>query len=94
MRHIREIVEKLVKDTKITDTGEENILFEKWAEIIGKNTAKTCTPFKISGKKLFIYAENSVIMGEIVYRKKEMMDRINGFYKKQKINEIIFRIKQ
>ena len=94
MEHIKDLAEKLRKELKMDERESTDFIYENWAEIVGKNTAKNTKPFKIYGKKMFIYAENSVIMSEMVYKKKEIMDKVNAVFREEKIKEIIFRIKQ
>ncbi len=94
MKHIKDAIGDFLEKTRIDRPSPGDIIFEKWEEIAGEKAAKTTKPYKISGRKLFIYAENSVIMNEMVYYKKELLSRINSFIGKKEINELIFRIKQ
>jgi hypothetical protein len=51
-------------------------------------------PFKMEGKKLYLQVENSVIMNEVVYKKKVLKAKINKIFGIEKVKDIIVRIKQ
>ena len=94
MKHIKSIIEKFLINTNYSRKSKDDKIFEKWLDIDGENTAKITKPFKIHNKKLFIYVENSVIMGEIVYEKKDIMAKINAEMGVEAVTNLIFRIKQ
>lgn len=94
MKHISEEISRYLKKSRLDLRQEENFIFENWEKIVGSDIAKQAEPFKMDGKKLFISVENSVIMNEITYKKKAIKDRINSFFKTQKVKDIVLRLKQ
>lgn len=92
MQHIKEIIKNLVKKTKFRQMNEANFILENWEKIVGKDISKVTSPIRLYKDKLFINVENSVIMEEMIYRKKELIERINSIFKERKINNIIFKI--
>lgn len=93
MDSIKDLLEKFISRNKLDKPDEGDVIREKWTEMAGELSGTT-KPFKYTGKKLFIYAENSVIMSEIIYKKKELKNRINGFFGREVVREIIARMRQ
>jgi predicted nucleic acid-binding Zn ribbon protein len=94
MKHIREAVGQFLKASGLGNRQDENYIFENWKKIAGEETARMAQPFKMEGKKLFLEAENSVIMNELVYKKKALKAKINNIFRKEMVRDIVVRIKQ
>ncbi|MFP4465541.1 MAG: DUF721 domain-containing protein [Candidatus Goldiibacteriota bacterium] len=94
MEQIKNIVDNFIKKTGIDAEAEADFIFENWEKIAGKEFKKGTKPFKYSHNKLFIYADNSVILSEIRYKKKDIINNINAVFKEEKVKDIIFRIKK
>jgi len=92
MKHIKDIIKSFVKKTKINEINEEIFIIKNWEKIIGSEMSRTTAPVKLYKDKLFINVENSVIMEEMIYRKQELIDKINCLFKEKKIKDIIFKI--
>jgi len=93
MDHIKDLIGKFVKKINMDREDEGDVLMEKWDTIAG-SLAKGTTPFKYDKKKLFIYAQNSVIMSEITYKKRALIAKINRYFEKDTVKEIICRMRQ
>jgi len=93
MDNIKDLIEKFVNKNKIDKVDEGDIMKDNWEKIAG-DLAKGTMPFKYDKKKLFLYAENSVIMSEITYKKRLLKNRINAYFKKETVKEIIARMRQ
>jgi hypothetical protein len=94
MNHIKQAVDRFLKNSGLGSRQEENYIFENWKSIAGEETARMAEPFKMEGKKLFLQVENSVIMNEVTYKKKALKEKINKLFKQEKVKDIIVRIKQ
>jgi len=92
MRHIKDIIKSFIKTTKINEMAELNFIVENWEKIAGKDISQVTSPVRLYKDKLFISVENSVIMEEMVYRKKKLIEKINSVFKEEKIKNIIFKI--
>jgi hypothetical protein len=93
MDSIKNLLEKFISKNKLDRPDEGDVIREQWETIAGE-FSRTTKPFKYAGKKLFIYAENSVIMSEIIYKKSELKKRINGYFGREVVREIIARMRQ
>ncbi len=92
MKHIKDIINSFIKKTKIKEMAESNFILENWEKIVGKDISQVISPIRLYKDKLFISVKNSVIMEEMVYRKKELIEKINSVFKENKIKNIIFKI--
>lgn len=93
MDSIKNLLEKFVSKNRIDKADDGDVIKDNWDKIAG-DLAKGTKPFKYDKKKLFIYAENSVIMSEITYKKRVLKARINAYFKKEIVKEIIARMRQ
>ena len=91
--NIKDLIEKFVSKNKIDKIDTGDLIKDNWEKIAG-DLAKGTKPFKYDKKKLFIYAENSVIMSEITYKKRVLKARINAYFRKETVKEIITRMRQ
>lgn len=94
MKHIKDAVAQFLKSSGLGNRKEENYIFENWKKIAGVDTARMAEPFKMEGKKLYLQVENSVIMNEVVYKKKALKAKINKIFGSEKVKDIIVRMKQ
>ena len=62
-----------------------------WDEVVGKTISNHTTPEKVSYGKLYIKVDSPVWRNELLFRKDEILDKINKKLNKVKIREIILR---
>jgi len=94
MQHIKEFVEKFLKKSHIGEQREEDFIFTNWANIVGRDLAENTGPYKFLDGKLYLYVENSVMMNELTYRKKDIKILLNNIFREEKIKDIVLKIKQ
>lgn len=98
MEHIKDILESYFKKRKTgkflsDDKQKELQLLTRWKEIIGEEFCDYTKPYKIYNNKLFIYVENSVIISELIYQKRRIIEIIKNKISLS-IKDIIFQIKK
>ena len=93
MDSIKNLLDKFISKNRIDKADMGDTIKDNWEKIAG-DLAKGTKPFKYDKKKLFIYAENSVIMSEITYKKRVLKARINAYLKVDAVKEIIARMRQ
>lgn len=54
------------------------------------NFEKLVKPVKVSKKTLFLKVENSVCRSELKFKEQIILDKINNYYKENRINSIRF----
>ncbi len=70
---------------KIIQSGIEN----NWLSIAGEFIAKQTKSVSIEGSRLLISIPSPVLRNELLYRKDEIIQRVNDFYKKDIIDEVV-----
>jgi hypothetical protein len=96
MEHIKLILDNYLKKHKIGKykiKDKTDQIFENWNEVIDGRFLKYTEPYKIVNNKLFIYVKNSVIISELMYQKKQIIETINKKFLLS-IKDIQFKIKQ
>ena len=70
----------------------ESYLIRNWAEIVGQSVAAHTQPDSIKFWKLWVAAENSVWLQQLVFLKPELFEKIKALPKGSLISDIGFRI--
>ena len=73
------------------ETGvKQNTALLIWNEVVGKNIAENTSPEKVEHGTLTVKVENSSWRQELVFKKKEIIDKLNSRIGKKTIKEIRF----
>jgi predicted nucleic acid-binding Zn ribbon protein len=94
MKHISDAIGQFIKKTGLGERQEEDRIFEEWKIIAGPEDAAMAEPFKFEGGKLYLQAENSVMVSELTYKKKALKARINKALGRALVKDIVVRIRQ
>ncbi len=71
---------------KIIKQSDVIVEFEK----IFPKIASEIKPVKVKDKTLFLFIENSVLRNELKFRETEITEKINKYFKEERINKIKF----
>lgn len=93
MEEIRNIVERLIKKTGISEEMVIEQIHGSWSRIAGGRLCSKTEPFKFNEGKLFIYADNSTVKSELGYMAKEIIKKANESIKTDSVKELVIRIK-
>jgi len=66
-------------------------VINQWPEIVGEQIARVATAERISDGKLFVSVSRSPWRNELVFLKKELIERINKAMHQDIVKDIIFR---
>ena len=66
-------------------------LLEAWPEIVGKQIADVTTAERMTEGKLFIHVEQAVWRNELIFLKKDLIEKINRTMHQESVQDIIFR---
>jgi predicted nucleic acid-binding Zn ribbon protein len=76
--HISSSLNRLLAHYHLTDSVEEERIFQNWKSIVGKSIAMRCQPEKIEGDTLFLRVENNIWKEELQRKASNLMKRINS----------------
>ena len=66
-------------------------VLERWGEVVGSQIAGVTTAEKMDGGKLYIRVSRSAWRNELVFLKREIIEKLNGSMKEAIVEDIIFR---
>ncbi|HZY10675.1 MAG TPA: DUF721 domain-containing protein [Bacteroidota bacterium] len=66
-------------------------VLEKWQSFVGEQIAKVAQAERMDGGKLFVHVLNSTWRNELVFLKKELIEKINNGMNQEIVKDIIFR---
>jgi len=93
MEDIKNIVDRLMKKTGISQEMIIEKIHDNWSRIAGQKLCSKTEPFKYNEGKLFVYADNSTVKSELGYRRREIMEKANMTAGSNIIKEVVIRIK-
>ncbi len=94
LKKVSDILNELVKNKNWEKNFALQQIKQDWPKVVGKNIAGHTDPKFIKTKKLFIEVDSPIWSTQLSYMKDQIIDTINGYYKKEMINEIFFSIKK
>lgn len=94
MEDVEKIVLKMIGSQ--TSQNQYNLFKMKacWADIIGKNNAKHCSPVKLERRILILQVDSSVWSNQFLFYKEQLIKQINMFMKNEYVKEIKFVLGQ
>ena len=93
MEEIKNIVERLIKKTGISQEMIIEQIHDGWSRIAGGRLCSKTEPFKFNEGKLFIYADNSTVKSELGYISREIIKKANEAAGTDAVKEVVIRIK-
>lgn len=84
---IASVIEKLGLDKKV----RQYEVVAAWPRIVGAQIAKATAAEYIRDGKLFVRVGHSTWRNELVYLKKELIDKINAAMHQEVVKDIVFR---
>lgn len=86
------LVQDVLKNLGVLDRLGEAKVFQLWGDIVGEGIERVTTPLRVEGHKLFVGVESAVQRQELVYSKKEILEKINGLIGSGIIRDISFTV--
>lgn len=77
MKTLAQALGQLIKDLGIESEILHNQAVQLWPEVVGKRIANISHAKKIDGKILFVKVQNDSWRNELVFLKKDIIERLN-----------------
>jgi len=89
---IRNPLEKILKQYKLYDNYEIDLIFNNWSEIVGTNLSKISKPVSYDDKKQIVRVKinSESWKKEFIKEKQKLLDQLNSYTKALKIKDISF----
>jgi len=86
------LLSEVLRNLGVLDRLGEAKVFQLWGDIVGEEIERVTTPLRVEGHKLFIGVENAAWRQELVYSKKELLEKISEIIGSGIIRDINFTV--
>ncbi len=90
MQELKTAIKIFLRKAGLETGVKQNTALLIWSEVVGKNIAENTSPEKIEHGTLTVKVENASWRQELVFKKKEIIDKFNSKLGKKTIKEIRF----
>jgi predicted nucleic acid-binding Zn ribbon protein len=88
---LNQAIKQFLQKSKL-QTGIRALQIEDvWEELMGKTIAKYTQKIEIHGQKLFIQTDVAALKQEIVFQKKQIIERVNEMFGEKVIEEVVVK---
>ncbi|MES2694258.1 MAG: DUF721 domain-containing protein [Verrucomicrobiota bacterium] len=75
-RPLAELIEELLQKNQIGRSSPEQLIRERWVEIVGAANASYSHPARIERNRLIVLAAHSVVRNELFHHREAIVERI------------------
>lgn len=86
---LKELLQDVADRYRFADKIIQVNIESQWKEIAGEFISNNTQNVSIEGQRMLLVVPDPVLRNELLYRKEEIIERVNTFYKKTIIDEII-----
>jgi len=88
---VEKLFEMVLKQNGIWNTFLEQKIVNNWKEIVGAKIAKSTTKIEISGRKLYLQVDSSVLRNELLMLRSNIIDIVNSKAGETIIDDVVIR---
>ncbi len=92
LKPLPDILSRFLKTHGMAIPMLECRLQQHWCEIVGDHVARHTWPESIRHRKLYLVAENSVWLQQLLFLKPELLAKINGAADGEALTDIVLRV--
>lgn len=90
MQQLKTAIKIFLRKSGLEKGVKQNTALLLWDEVVGENIAENTSPEKVEHGTLLVTVENSSWRQELVFKKKEIIDKLNNKIGKKTIKDIRF----
>ena len=90
-RGIKSSLEETIKSLGLSRKIEQYTVVELWPSIVGERIAKVTVAERMNDDTLFIHVTRATWRNELIFLKKEIIEKINVTMGHEVVKDIIFR---
>ena len=90
MQALKTAIKAFLKESGLDKGVKQNTALLIWDEVVGENIAENTSAEKVEHGTLTVKVDNSSWRQELVFKKKEIIDKLNSRIGKKTIKEIRF----
>jgi len=88
---VEKLFETILKQNGIWQKFLEHKIINNWKDIVGVKIAKSTTKIDISGRKLYLQVDSSVLRNELLMLRSNIIDLVNSKAGENIIDDVIIR---
>jgi hypothetical protein len=88
---IKDLLKQAVDENRLNDGLDKVKVKRIWAEVVGKFATNATTDIYVSGSKLFVQINSSIIRSELMLIKSDLIKMINKEIGRNFIKDLIIR---
>ena len=88
---LKEVINELLKEYKLSDRLKEIKIIETWPKMVGKVIAKHTTGIYLRNKRLYITIDSAALREELHYARTKLLKSLNKLVGENFIEEIFFK---
>jgi predicted nucleic acid-binding Zn ribbon protein len=90
VQQLKTAIKTFLRKSGLEKGVKQNTALLLWDEVVGENIAENTNPEKVEHGTLLVTVENSSWRQELVFKKKEIIDKLNNKIGKKTIKDIRF----
>ncbi len=90
--HIGGIISELLKTCRSESRDDFQVIYQKWAGVVGEPICDHAHPTAIKGKILLVHVNNSALIHHLHFVKKDIIARLNAALGTELVTEVKFKI--
>ncbi len=87
--HLGEAVSSAMKEWRLDEKINENLLQTHWHDVMGTTIAKYTIEVRLFKKVLTIKCSVAALKQELLYNKPQIIDKVNEYLKTIAVNELV-----
>ncbi len=93
IRSIEQLMPKVLTDLNLDRRRDDTEVFKAWNHLMDPKLSAHAQPAGLNKGTLFVNVDSSVWLNEIVrYRRREILDRLQNTFGKDRVTKISFRV--
>jgi predicted nucleic acid-binding Zn ribbon protein len=90
--HIGGIISELMKTCRPESKDDFKVIYDQWFGVVGEPICNHAHPTAIKGKILLVHVNNSALLHNLHFLKKEIISKLNTAIGNELISEVKFKI--
>ena len=90
---LRQVLESVLKERKLTSDIEAYKIFSVWGEIAGPTMANHCRPSRLHNDTLYVEVDDPIWLSQLRYMKQDILGKIDRRIKPGTFRDLKFFLK-
>ncbi|HAN65778.1 MAG TPA: DUF721 domain-containing protein [Chitinophagaceae bacterium] len=88
---LQDAMRQFLKQSRLEKAVQAVRIEEVWEQVVGKTIAKYTDSIQLSGHTLFISSQVAPLKNELIFQKKDIIQRVNELMGEQVVKDVVVR---